>query len=649
MTASGDKRSYGRKVITDIGRRMARLCSGGALVLLLFVDSMAHAQPEPENLPVFTSPIVITGLKVQLRAAAPHRESGNPVDIALPVGLIGPKMNQFFSTPLSTQIDQYWNAVRDRKTGMTPRQAACDGQGGIKEQVAKEVAKRGSSYSAYDISCNLASEGQLLVKQVGSTMTLAYQLTNNTVSFASTSPGTCRAGSGTPVCPNDPRFTVRFATQIVTVVRTPSLCEMTAENGTVYVVSASFEENNAAADIARFFGGQKFVQGEVAIMNTVRNQPLPLDDSLKELRGSDACTGKTPLVSRLLKAFPDLETSIDMRQGIILRASHVGIAAPSLDAPNPGGASSTKAGGVPSFTRPMISTSQPLIAAGSAVQAKGQHFPPNINLATALPVTLQHGGYGQNSGMLGGGVCHGGATELEWGPVGGPVQLQKLPGDPQGTCATSFAATNLAPNTAYQFRARDCDPVTCSPRSATLRVTTAKADPDIGKVILTLDGGTPLGTAITDTRGVFETTITIPAGTPAGAHTIYAVNGAAKADVAIQVAAATPAGGRKASIMMVGVLTGETGCPNHPISSTQTDDTFMLFGAGFAPGTVTLHLDSSTGPILGTANVRPDGSICQKMQSAPGNKAGAHNLVAVQNGAVVAQTAVTFVSPSGPR
>jgi hypothetical protein len=99
----------------------ARLGGVVSLVLLLSGSSLSRAQPEPSsgNLPIFTSPIDITGLKVQLRATAPDRESGKPVDVALPVGLIGPKMNQLFSTPLSAQLDQYWNATRDPRTGMT--------------------------------------------------------------------------------------------------------------------------------------------------------------------------------------------------------------------------------------------------------------------------------------------------------------------------------------------------------------------------------------------------------------------------------------------------------------------------------------------------------------------------------------------------
>ncbi len=623
----------------------------GALAMLLFGSSTPHAQ----NLPIFTSPIDVTGLKLQLRAAAPDRESGKLVEVALPPGFGGDKWNQLFTAPLSTQIDQFWNAKVDEKTRMTPRQAACDGPDGIKQQVAKEVAKLGSHYSAYDISCNLASTGQLLAKQVGPTMYLGYLLTKNTVSFASTSPDTCRAGSGTPVCPNDPRFTVTFAFELVMVVRTPGLCQITADGGTVYVVAASIHGDNAAADVAKFFKGDKFIAAEVAITNTVRRQPLPLDASFKALRDSAACTGKTPGVSRVLTAFRTLETDINPSQGIILRAVHAGIEAPKLDAPNPGAPSGPPS--TPSFTRPEISLSQPVVKAGGTVQVRGQHFPPNTNLSTALPVTLQHGGYGANSSILGG-VCFGGATDLEWGPVGRALRVQRLPGDAQGKCAALFDAANLTPNTAYQFRARDCDPITCSPWSSALKVTTAKGGAATNTVVLTLDSGTRprrgvrvgeatrLGTASISAQGTFETSITIAAGTPAGNHTIHAASGDAQTSANFQVTAATTTGPSNASLLMVAQLKGETGCPNHPILSTGTDDTFMLFGTGFAQGTVAIRLDTATGAVLGTATVRADGSFCQQMKSVPRSQAGAHTLLAVQNGAVVARLPTQFVVPS---
>ena len=604
-------------MITRIRSLDCLLAGLGALALLLGGSSLPHAQ----FLPVYTSPIDITGLKVQLRIFAPDRETGQPVSVPLPGGLFGPKMSQFFSAPLSTQFDQFWNA-KDPKTGMTPREAACEGQDGIKQQVVKQAAKLGNS--AYNITCDLASSGQMLVKQYGSTLILAYLLTNNTVSFAMTSPISCSPDNGTIFCPNNPRFTVHFASEIVTVVRTPGLCQLFADNGTVYVVAASFDFHNAAAETAHFFVGQDFVEAEVGITNTVQHQPLPIDGAFNELRTGNACTGKSPGASSILAAFGDLETEIDLRQGIILRASHVGIAAPSVSVPalNP----------QPTFTRPMISTTQPLVRAGDTVQLNGQHFPQNTNLATALPVALQHEGMS----------CFGGATDLEWGRVGGPLRMQQLPGDANGGCAGEYDAANLTANTAYQFRARDCDLITCSPWSVMLNVVTAKTDATNDEVVLTLDGGTPLGKVTVNAQGKFQTSITIPVGTSANTHTIHAVIRDAEADATIQVTVP----GSEASIMIVGELNGEMGCPNHPISSTQTDDTFMLFGAGFPAGTVTINLDTPTGAMLGTATVHANGTICQQMQSPPAKDAGAHTLVAVQAGAVLAQAAVTFVLPN---
>jgi hypothetical protein len=109
-----------------------------------------------------------------------------------------------------------------------------------------------------------------------------------------------------------------------------------------------------------------------------------------------------------------------------------------------------------------------------------------------------------------------------------------------------------------------------------------------------------------------------------------------------------PGNNSVASIMMVGLLQGESGCPNHPITSTQNDDTFLLFGAGFAAGSVFVNLDNAAGVQLGSAAVRPDGSICQQMRSPTAALAGPHAIVAVQGGTIVARTNVTFVAPSGP-
>lgn len=513
-------------MITLIRSRIALIPMLAALMLALFISPTpsVHADGGPDGLlPIYTSPIDITGERIQLHAVAPDRETGKPVDVTLPAGLLGPKFNQLLNTPLSSQIDQYWNVNRDPATGKTPREQACEGDQGIKAQVAKQVSKIDADYSAYDISCDLASTGQLVVKQVGSTLFLGYLLTKNTVSFTATTPYTCNANNGTFLCPNDPRFTVRFATEIVTVMRTSGICQLTAENGTVYVVAASIDGLNGSAEVGKLFAGQKFVAAEVAITNTVKQQKLPLDAAFQELRDSAACKGKSPTTSRILGAFREFETEIT-GQAIIFRVSHAGIATPSVDAPNPGAVTVLQAPSTPSFTRPTIETSQPMLSAGNTVQLDGQYFPANLNLATALPVTMGHGGYGENSIILGG-VCFNGATELEWRAVGSQPRVQRFPGAADGACAASYDATNLTPATAYQFRVRDCDPITCSPWSALLKVTTARAGSDKGKVVLTLDNGVALGTATVNTLGKFASTITIPAGTSGGAHTIHAVNG----------------------------------------------------------------------------------------------------------------------------
>lgn len=621
------------------------------LALLLTGGGVAHGQPAPSsvNLPVFTSPIDATGLPLVMRVSAPDRESGRMVDIAVPPGFIGPKFSQLLSAPLSAQFDRFWNVNVDPATGTTVRTAACDGPGGIKERVGVEVQKLGKH--AHDVSCNLATTGEILVKQIGSTLMLAYLLRNNAVTFQSTSAQTCSPANGSIFCPNDPRFTVKFAIEIVTVVRAGGICELFAGDGDVFIQGASFESHNAAAEIARFFGGQRFVAAEVAMTNTVRRQPLPIDAALKELRTGDLCAKRLPGADRILFAFRDFEPEIDLRRGIVLHATHGGILAPDVSIVQPTASGGVPPGNVPSFTRPMISTAQPMVRAGDAVALHGQHFPTAVNLATALPISLGHDSRNP-SVILGappGGVCFGGGgTDLEFGQTGSTLRVTRLAGTVQGACAPAITEQPLTPMTAYQARARDCDPFTCSPWSAVAHATTSRVDRSAGRLLLELDRQVALGTATIDGVGNFDTPVTIPAGIAAGSHIIRASTrgSTAAAEVTIQVAPA--GGGSQASIMMVGLLHGETGCPNHPITSTQTDDTFLLFGSGFSPGSVSINLDTPAGTPLGQAAVRPDGSICQQMRSPSANSAGPHAVVAVQGGAQVARMNVTFVAPSGP-
>src|SRR5215203_4432790 len=126
--------------------RIALLSTVAALALALFAGAVPRAQADP-NLPVYTSPIEITGLRLKVEASVPDRDSGKPVIAALPPGVLGPKMSAMLNTPLSTQLDQYWAITKDPKTGKTPREDACDGEKGIKQEIEKAVAKQGDSYS----------------------------------------------------------------------------------------------------------------------------------------------------------------------------------------------------------------------------------------------------------------------------------------------------------------------------------------------------------------------------------------------------------------------------------------------------------------------------------------------------------------------
>ncbi len=708
-------------MIPRIRLRMA-LVVPVTLLLALCVSSSPRVQAG-DNLPVYTSAIEITGGRINIVAAVPDRNTGQMIEVPLPPGLLGPKMGKMLQTPLGVLMDDQWNNP-DPKTGKIKRQEACDDpEKGAKRQVQDQVKKIGGSYSAYNISCNLATKGIVLVKQSGSVLYLSYQLLNNRLEFNATSPYTCNKEHGTPFCPNDPRFSVTFASEIWTVLRAPSICHMTSEPGTVNMHAVQIDSHNASADLARLFKPNEFMAAELAMQAAEKQQPLPVDDNLKELRDSAPCTDRNNPGYRVLAAFSALETVIDPARGIIFRITHPPIAPPrfqnvslpygsdtckqgfvwrdafpgdhvcvtpamrrqaAADNANaasrrqPGGgaygpdtckqgfvwrggnpadhvcvtpairsqtaadnsqASSRRALGnpqYPSFARPNI-TAQPVVAPGSSVQVNGQFFPATVD-ATVLSLSLERDTTS---------ACNGGATELDWGKAGGQTRTDRLPPGGAGSCASRYQVTRLAPGTAYQFRARDCDLLTCSPWTPFLQFATEGGGAT--GIALTLDGGTPLGTATADGQGSFQANVTIPPGTPAGMHTLQARSGDANASVSIQVAAPAPSGGN-ARMVLTGSFFGETGCPTHPLpdyaQSITTDDTFSLFGSGFGPGTVTIFLDSPGGMALGSVGVAGDGSFCgAAFRGPPTSLLGSHTLNAVQNGAVQATIPVKVIRP----
>lgn len=609
---------------------------------------------QPGIVPIYTSPIDITGLKLQVQAAAPDRDTGQLISVTLPVGLLGPKFQELVSIPLSTQIDGYWSVKRDPATGMTQREQAC---ATIKQMLDEAVAPAGPDYTVYDFSCTFAATGTLLFKRAGSTLYFGYLLTNNSVGAYISSPYTCNRNTFA-LCPNDPGVRATFAVELVTTIRTADICNIYAGEGAANLQAVTLDARGIA-ELAQFLdetflGGRYEGMVEQALLATTLPVPLPLDAAFQELRESDGCTGADPVLKRLLQPFRDVETVIEPRQGILLRMVHAGIATPTIDVPNPGDTTPAR----PTFSAAAISTNKPVVTAGERVTVSGIAFPPPTDFATMLPVSLGHGGYGQGSRILGGGPCLGGATEIEWGPaggtqrgsVGGTPRVERLAGDLDGTCADGFSATGLTPATAYQFRARDCDLVTCSPWTATLRVTTAttaQRDASTGRVTLTLDNGATLGTATVRPDATFDVSLAIPAGTAAGSHKIQAVSGTTRAEVAIEVQAASAAG--NGSIRVIELAAGQTGCPANPSEQRAfVEQPFRLFGSGFAPGRVEIRFDSAAGLLLGTLTAGADGTFCGDVTAPTRAQRGPpiqHTIYAVQNGVVRAQLVIAVYVP----
>jgi hypothetical protein len=287
---------------------------------------------------------------------------------------------------------------------------------------------------------------------------------------------------------------------------------------------------------------------------------------------------------------------------------------------------------VPSFAGPAI-TAPPIAAAGSTITVSGQFFPTQRVEPTVLSVALQHDS-----------ACPGGRTDLKWGPQGGPTRWDHLPID---SCNTDDPLSNLTPGTTYQFQARDCDDSTCSQWTAPFNLTTASAsDAGMGGDIpLTLDGA-PLGTTKAGADGRFDKDVVIPAGTAPGNHKLRATSGHLTPETGVQVTAAT---GGNTTMILTGTFYGDRGCPMRPLTdkAIQMESPFSVFGAGFTPGTMTLHLDSATGIGLGSATVGADGTFCNDaFQGPPSSQLGDHTLVAVQDANVRFTLPIKVVRPS---
>jgi hypothetical protein len=311
----------------NTGRHVGRLA-----VLLLTTFMIFLAPVWAQNVTVYTSPIEITGGRLSITAFAPDRNSGTMVSLPIPPGTFGPRMTALTSVPINVLMDGRWNGTPDQvAAGTSPRQQACDGPSGVRAQVTRQASSNGST--AYNISCNFGTTGQVFVKQVGNALYLSYQVFNNTATFRTTSHLTCHPDHGSPFCPNDPSFEVRFAFELLTVIWTPSLCTIHADPPNVYLHGVQIDSHNFAADLAMFydaaFKDNRFLAGELAMQARETRAPITIDDVFNELRSSAACAGNDAK-SRVFQTFSQLDTIINLPQGIELRATHPPIPAPRI-------------------------------------------------------------------------------------------------------------------------------------------------------------------------------------------------------------------------------------------------------------------------------------------------------------------------------
>lgn len=296
-------------------------CAGACLAALLMVlPAVPAAAQGPE---LFTSPIDITGGRIAIEAVALDRDTGAQRQVPIPG--FGPGLTALTERPVNLVFDAMWNGKPEQQAaGTTPRQQACDGPGGIKATIADKVA--GMGRRAYDLTCTMAASGSVFVRQVPGGIYVSYQLFGNSGGFRVTDPRTCHPDHGTFLCPNDARFSLKFAMEVTTLIRTPgSICSLSAEPAQVLLHAVQITPENAAASLHDLLNPSQLTGMELAAQARERTTSISVNDAFAELR--IAC-GRGDAIARLIGKFTGLETEVRLPQGVTFRAIHPGIPAP---------------------------------------------------------------------------------------------------------------------------------------------------------------------------------------------------------------------------------------------------------------------------------------------------------------------------------
>jgi hypothetical protein len=527
-------------------------------------------------------------------------------------------------------------------------------------QVKQDI--NSSDNQAYNVSCVPMKLGilhaqiqtqwetnpQVWVK--GRRLVLSYYVPPfNRVPFTVTSPATCQKSKSNMFCASDPKYTLLYdvALQLIITsydansfklpvtttggsgVTMQALLDGAGYEKQVDAAVSNFEKNlavDAATAVADWYAAlisavvqaiKTLITNAGAIVADAENAHLRDEVSSKlSFLASGAATQAATRASdsfNLLFAalesanglgFTQLDIDIGPKQSLQFRLIYPPPAKPQLRntivAQNKG----------IHLSSPSIGTGVQQVKAGVPFLVRGDNFLDTYT--NALNIGWNHTVAGITK------------TTVQWGPKGGQMQESETPLD-------NFNAESLKPETAYQFRVHECDAITCAPWSEWLTAKTQAGGSNDVTIWLDNNPGHAVGSGGL-INGSFTTQVTIPAGTAAGHHTLYAATGSQSRSgdqhplASVDIAVCGPAGCGPA----ISVIDSRTQTAMKPPINLLYPSTFMLRGDNFAAGVVvTLHLDNATGPKLGTAVPNKLG-IFEAGFQLPFTQGGGHKLVAVQ-------------------
>ncbi len=506
------------------------------------------------------NPVVdITGTSLQLLINFRDKNANAPSDHAPgSVGVLAFGALQVAArTPLSETFDQLWGVNKD-STGRTMQQRAV-------AQVIQEVQSQGGS----NVSGSFPSTGALrsLVLAKGPVF-LSYWLASASFKFSKG--------------PLGADWNLTFDTELFVTIDTQNWPTISPK-ASVTVTNANISAANVGATV------DESVQ---AVGNFLSSQPLAIFQGQEG--DVDSSAAPPPDLSALTTFFTTL-SSTAIPLGFLTLNPFIDSGAKTLNLrlvhavdPAPVVLNDATAHG-PSLFNPMLQINQTEVTPGQQVQVIGSYFPSNA--ATGLRIDWND----TSSGTLA-------ESDIDSGPANGQTNVATESRHPNDN-NNFFIATGLKPNTAYKFRVRDCDQLTCSDWSNWLTITTQGTNQV--NLLLTAGGKTQtIGTATLASSGAFSVTVTIPANAALGVNHLSAeLGGAELTSVNITVVATSQAA--KPTLAVIDPNTNAV-LQTPIVESTRK---VSLQGRNFAPGSVPLYVDSKSGPQLGTATAAANGTF----------------------------------------